>query len=76
MHEVIFPEWHSPFEDPDVDGFVDFLTTKQGGFMKSTRPGFENCAVFKKFDSEKSPDEKRAFQKRVAKRRAKKGYRW
>lgn len=54
---------------------VDHVTAKRGGFMRGNSPLVAGCGIIEPFTRPRTADEKRAFHKRVAKRRAKKGYR-
>lgn len=61
----------------DVDELkaFDVDETRRGGFMKGQRPSTEGAVVVSPVGRARTASDRRAFLKRVAKRRAKKGYR-
>lgn len=55
--------------------FVRIEDAKKGGFMRGVSPQYAGAALIIPVGREKTAADKRAFDKRVAKRRKRKGYR-
>lgn len=63
---------------PELRGHPPAMTdadARRGGFRRHDNPAARECVVFLPIYRTKNEHDKRAFRKRVAKRRSRKGYR-